>query len=190
MNQTDKGELTRSDIIECARQLFYQQGYEHTSFSDIVETSGLSRGNIYHYFKTKDDILMAVISRHLEDYRALLAKWETEHKDEKERLIAFADMIAGREAELVEYGCPIGSLNTELAKDRRDLQQAAGALFNLFRDWLTACLQQLGKGAESEAIALHLLGRAQGIAVISHVYRDPQLLQRETRQLSDWIRQL
>lgn len=190
MTQANKGELTRSDIIECAKQLFYQHGYEGTSFSDIVESSGLARGNIYHYFKTKDEILQAVIARHLEEYRGLLAKWDAEHEDTTERLIAFANMIAGRKKELVEYGCPIGSLNTELAKDRRDLQQASRALFDLFRDWLTACFEQLGKGAESESLALHLLGRAQGIAVISHVYRDKKLLQREITQLCYWIRKL
>ncbi|MHB0992140.1 MAG: TetR/AcrR family transcriptional regulator [Burkholderiales bacterium] len=190
MTLANKGELTRSDIVECAGQLFYEHGYEGTSFSDIVDSTGLSRGNIYHYFKTKDEILQAVIARHLEEYRLLLEKWDKAHKDARQRLIAFATMITGRKAELVEYGCPIGSLNTELGKDRRDLQQAAGALFDLFRDWLSTCFQQLGKGAESESLALHLLGRAQGIAVISQVYRDKKLLQRETNRLSEWIRQL
>ena len=190
MSQSNKGEQTRSDIVACARQLFYEHGYEGTSFSDIVESSGLSRGNIYHYFKTKDDILQAVIARHLDQYRELLAKWDMEHQDARARLVAFVDMITGRKMELVEYGCPIGSLNTELAKDRRDLQQAARALFDLFRDWLDSCFQQLGKGSESASLALHLLGRAQGISVIAHVYRDNEFLQYETNQLSDWIRRL
>ena len=41
-----KGEQTRAGIVECARQLFYKHGYDGTSFSDIVEASGLVRGNI------------------------------------------------------------------------------------------------------------------------------------------------
>ena len=154
MTQANKGELTRSDIVECAKQLFYEHGYEGTSFTDIVESSGLSRGNIYHYFKTKDDILQAVIARHLEEYRMLLAKWDKKHKDARERLTAFSNMIAGHRVDLVEYGCPIDSLNTELAKDRRDLQQAARALFDLFRDWLSPCFRQLVQGSESEPLAL------------------------------------
>lgn len=189
-NMHSKGEKTRADIVECAGRLFYEQGYEATSFSDIVEASGLFRGNIYHYFKSKDEILRAVIERHLQGFRALLAKWEQENEDPKVRLMAFVDMITGRKAELVEYGCPIGSLNIELGKDRRDLQQVASALFDLFRDWLTACFQQLGKGAEAESLALHLLGRAQGVAVISQVYRDVKLLRHETIILRDWIAQL
>lgn len=186
----NKGEKTRAGIVECAGRLFYERGYASTSFSDIVEASGLFRGNIYHYFKTKDEILRAVIDAHLGEYREMLAKWDAENDDAKIRLTAFVDMITGRKADLLEFGCPIGSLNTELAKDRRDLQQAASALFDLFRDWLTVCFKQLGKGAESESLALHLLGRAQGVAVISHVYRDAKLLRHETKTLRDWISQL
>lgn len=186
-----KGEKTRAGIVDCARQLFYEHGFEGTSFSDIVEASGLYRGNIYHYFKTKDEILAAVVERHLEGYRALLARWEKESADPRARLLAFVDMVAGRRAEVVEYGCPIGSLNTELGKDRRDLQEAARALFDLFRDWLAVRFRELGKPrTEAGALALHLLGRAQGIAVISHVYRDAKLLRRETDQLREWISQL
>jgi len=186
----NKGEKTRAGIVECAGRLFYEHGYEGTSFSDIVEASGLFRGNIYHYFKTKDEILRAVIDAHLGVYREMLVNWDAENEDAKVRLLAFIDMITGRKAELVEFGCPIGSLNTELAKDRRDLQQAARALFELFRNWLTACFKRLGKGAESESLALHLLGRAQGVAVISHVYRDAKLLRHEIKILRDWINQL
>ena len=189
-NISKKGEQTRTDIIACAGRLFYEHGFEGTSFTDIVEASGLFRGNIYHYFKTKDDILKAVIEQHLGGYRAILAKWDAEHKVAKVKLIAFVDMITGRKTELVEYGCPIGSLNTELGKDRRDLQQAASALFDLFRDWLAVCFRELDKSSDAESLALHLLGRAQGIAVISHVYRDAKLLRHETRLLRDWINQL
>ena len=82
-----------------------------------------------------------------------------------------------------------------LGKDRRDLQVAARALslprlFDLFRDWLAASFVELGRDAEAKTLALHLLGRAQGIAVIAHVYEGKRLLKRETAQLEEWIRQL
>jgi AcrR family transcriptional regulator len=185
-----KGEKTRDAIVKCAKKLFYEHGYDGTSFSDIVEASGLYRGNINHYFKAKDDILKAVISQHLEEFGALLKQWEKEHADPKARLLAFVDMIAGRKTELIRYGCPIGTLNTELGKDRRDLQKAARALFDLFRDWLDARFTELNLGDEAESLALHLLGRAQGVAVIAHVYQDAKLLRRETGQLHAWIEQL
>jgi len=187
---TSKGERTRLAIVQCAKQLFYEHGYERTSFSDIVEASGLYRGNISHYFKTKDDILRAVIDQHLADFRALLAQWEADHADPKARLQAFVGMITGRKTDLVQYGCPIGTLNTELAKDRPELHAASRALFDLFRDWLAVRFKELNRGDEAKSLALHVLGRAQGIAVLAHVYHDANLLRRETDQLKAWIAQL
>lgn len=185
-----KGEKTRAELVSQAKRLFYEHGYDGTSFSDIVAASGLYRGNIYHYFKTKDDILKAVIDAHLDEFGELLARWEREIADPKEKLIAFVGMISGRTAELTEFGCPIGSLNTELGKDRRDLQKAARALFDLFRDWLANRFRELGKGEEAGPLALHVLGRAQGITIIAHVYQDAALLRRETEALQTWIRDL
>ncbi|MGB4336211.1 MAG: TetR/AcrR family transcriptional regulator [Chromatiaceae bacterium] len=185
---SSKGEKTRSDIVNSAKALFYERGYDGTSFTDIVEAAGVYRGNIYHYFKSKDDILGAVIVQHLDAYRALITAWEANSPDPRDRLVAFVDMLAAQAPALTRFGCPIGSLNTELGKDRRDLQKAARALFDLFRDWLTARMGELGyAGEEARALALHLLGRAQGIAVLGHVYQDQDLLQGETDRLRDWL---
>ena len=48
---------TRETIVEAADDLFYRQGFEHTSFSDIAERVQISRGNFYYHFKSKDEIL-------------------------------------------------------------------------------------------------------------------------------------
>ena len=52
---------TREHIVAAADQLFYRQGFEHTSFSDIADAVQISRGNFYYHFKSKDEILDAVI---------------------------------------------------------------------------------------------------------------------------------
>lgn len=184
-----KGEKTRGEIIVCAKNLFYQRGYEATSFTDIVKASGLFRGNIYHYFKTKDEILEAVIHQRQTEISAGLAYWDTQYPDPKARLNTFVNMVA-RSSELTEYGCPIGSLNIELGKERRELQQEARVLFDLFRNWLAQQFIALGYKDNAEIMSLHLLGRAQGIAVISQVYHDADVLKRETKLLAEWVREL
>ena len=66
---------TRASIIEKADTLFYEGGFEATSFADIAAAVGISRGNFYHHFKTKDDILDAVICRRIESTGAMLELW-------------------------------------------------------------------------------------------------------------------
>ena len=50
----------RAQIIETARELFSRKGLSDTSMSDLVEASGMSIGNIYRYFASKDELVAAV----------------------------------------------------------------------------------------------------------------------------------
>ena len=48
---------TRGRIVSAAWQLFYEQGYEHTTVEEIIEASQTSKGSFYHYFEGKDALL-------------------------------------------------------------------------------------------------------------------------------------
>ncbi len=183
-----KGEHSREQIVKTANRLFYAKGYSQTSFSDIVEASAMRRGNIYYYFKTKEDILDAVIAQRLTDIRTLLEGWDAEFPAARDRLKRFAAMILLSQDELLDWGCPMGTLNSELAKVQPDLQQHALAMFDLFRDWLSQQFRSLGKTKDqADRLALETLARGQGISMMTHIYRDITFLKRETRKLSAWF---
>lgn len=62
-------------ILEVATRLFMEKGYEHTSIQDIInELGGLSKGAIYHHFKSKEDILVAVTDRMTEESNKILER--------------------------------------------------------------------------------------------------------------------
>ena len=107
---------TRDHIVEAADQLFYRQGYEHTSFSDIADAVQISRGNFYYHFETKDKILNAVINARLANTRTMLEQWEIEGKEPADRIRGFIDMLIANRADIKRYGCPVGTLCSELAK--------------------------------------------------------------------------
>ena len=54
-------EERRQEILDTAQLLFANQGYEHTSVQAIVDTIGIAKGTFYHYFDSKDDLLIALI---------------------------------------------------------------------------------------------------------------------------------
>ena len=76
---------TREQIVEAADRLFYEQGFEHTSFADIAAQVGISRGNFYHHFASKDSILDAVIDVRVATTRAMLERWELEESTPTQR---------------------------------------------------------------------------------------------------------
>jgi AcrR family transcriptional regulator len=65
---TKDPEVRRNELMDAAEQLFVEKGYEHTSASDIIRKVGVAQGTFYYYFKSKDEILNAVIDRYVERY--------------------------------------------------------------------------------------------------------------------------
>jgi TetR/AcrR family transcriptional regulator, transcriptional repressor for nem operon len=184
-----KGENNRTRIIEAADQLFYKHGYNQTSFSDIADVTGIPRGNFYYYFKTKDDILAAVVEARIRQYQEALASCDIATENPAERLHAFLDIMAGSEGSVVDTGCPIGSLCVELAKDTEALQSKSREVFVLLRDWMSRQFEEIGL-ADAHDKAMDLLSRMQGIAVVACAFKDGAYLNRSVGDLKNWINSL
>jgi AcrR family transcriptional regulator len=185
-----KSERTRQKIIDAANQLFYRKGYNRTSFSDVVEQAEVPRGNIYYYFKSKDEILRAVIRQRLETISTMLSNWDANISTPLDRLERFVRIMYDSTPALLRSGCPMGSLNIELAKDQPELQAEAKKLFDLFQRWLARQFSDLGYPEEARDLSLQLLARGQGLIVISQVYQDPGFLERGTQELNRWLAEL
>ena len=59
----DTSEIRRNQILDAATTVFVRQGFQHARMDDIVEESGLSKGTLYWYFKSKEDIINAILHR-------------------------------------------------------------------------------------------------------------------------------
>lgn len=178
---------TREHIVDAADQLFYRQGYEHTSFSDIAKAVRISRGNFYYHFRTKDEILDAVIELRLSNTRQMLAQWQAEESDPAARIRRFVHILVENRAKIMRHGCPVGTLCGELAKLDHVAQAGANRVMALFRDWLHRQFALLGRGAEADRLAMHLLARSQGVATLAHAFRDRKFIQREVDLMCDWV---
>jgi AcrR family transcriptional regulator len=179
---------TRDHIVEAADRLFYRQGYEHTSFSDIADVVRISRGNFYYHFKTKDEILDAVIAVRLADARKMLERWEEEGKDPADRIRSFINILIANRVDIKRYGCPVGTLCAELAKLDHASQAEANKLFTLFRTWLRRQFVLLGRKEDADALAMHLLARSQGVATLANAFHDEKFIRQEVEQMHGWLR--
>jgi AcrR family transcriptional regulator len=185
-----KSDRTRQRIVEAANRLFYHKGYNQTSFSDVVEAAGVPRGNIYYYFKTKDEILQSAIDYRMQRIETMLETWNGSYRTPIERLHRFLDILSNSADAIMRYGCPMGTLNTELGKDQGELQEQAENLFRIFEDWLSDQFAELGYAGQARELALRLMAFGQGINVMAHVHSDPAFLRREKERLGRWLDRL
>lgn len=177
---------TREQIIETADQLFYQQGYEHTSFADIANAVKISRGNFYYHFKSKDEILDAVIERRLTNTQGMLDQWQALGETPEARIRSFINILIMNRTKIKKYGCPVGTLTTELAKLNHGAKKEANKLFTLFRKWLGQQFEQLGCD-EADDLAMHLLARSQGVATLASAFHDETFIRHEVELMLEWL---
>ncbi|WP_295893687.1 TetR/AcrR family transcriptional regulator [uncultured Vibrio sp.] len=177
----------RMQIITAADKLFYEQGFEHTSFAHIAKAVNISRGNFYYHFKTKDDILDAVISARLTNTQEMVDNWQESATDPVERIRRFIHILIMNKNKIMQFGCPVGTLTSELNKLDHPAQGSANNLFTVFRTWLSGQFEQLGFSNASDELAMHLLARSQGIATLASAFNDEAFIQNEVSQLNHWL---
>lgn len=182
---TDK--TTRELIVAAADDLFYLQGFEATSFADVAKSVGISRGNFYHHFKSKDEILDAVIALRMDRNRDMMDEWAAADERPGERIRSFIRILIRNQSKVMHSGCPVGTLCTELAKLGHPAYATASDVFTLFRVWLRHQFEQLGREADADDLALHVLARSQGVATLAQVYRDDRFVEREVELLCSWL---
>lgn len=179
-----QGQKTQSLIIETANDLFYHQGYGNTSIADIQAITGLSKGNITYHFKNKQDILAGVVSQRLSDIEARLKTWEDELEEVTSRLIRFCDILVNEQESLEQFGCPMGTLISEFAKNEPALYEMALPMLECFKSWLAEQFSQLGyREDQAHDFAMELLARVQGISIATHAFKDTAFLNREVSKL-------
>ena len=180
---------SRERLLAAAEKTTYRYGFGNTAIADIAKAARIPLGNVYYYFKTKDEIGEAVVHLRHSRFRKLLQ--ELDQADcPKERLCAFVQIKIKNREELASSGCPVGTLCSELRKLSGGAAGRSGILFAEALSWMEGQFQALGKRDESRSLAVHLLSATQGIAVLAHTFGDPSLIDMEAARLKDWIRAL
>jgi len=185
MSKLDK----RALLLEAANTLVYRQGYNQTTLADIAREADIPLGNVYYYFKTKEEIGQALIEHRGCFYRSLIASWE-KSADPKQRLLALIGTVAEQREILANSGCPIGSLCQELHKEGGPLADKASSLLGAMLSWVEQQFLLLGKEAQAFDLALHLVSVLQGASLLTHTFKRPELILLETKRLEEWVESL
>jgi TetR/AcrR family transcriptional regulator, transcriptional repressor for nem operon len=175
----------RERLVEGARQVLHQQGVEKTSLADIAEEAHVPAGNVYYYFKTKDDLVQAAIDAHARDIESMLVSFDR-HRTPKARLKALVRALAEQGDLVARYGCPHGTLCSELDKRDDGLGRAGAKLMQLSIDWAEKQFREMGR-RDARDLAVAMIASYQGISLLTNTFRDPELMRREARRLERWI---
>jgi AcrR family transcriptional regulator len=179
----------RMRLLQAAARVTYQYGFGPAALADIAKEAKVPLGNVYYYFKTKDEIGGAIVDLRVSRFRSLLQELD-KAESPQERLCGFVQIKIKNREELARSGCPVGTLCSELQKHGGAVAKKSTVLFAEALAWMEAQFEALGKGADSRGLAVHLLSATQGVAVLAHTFHDSGLIEMEASRLQEWIRAL
>ena len=184
-SRTGRKQDKRERLVAGARRVIHQQGVEKTTIADIARAADVPVGNVYYYFKTKDQLVAAAIDGHTRDVHAVLRSLER-HRTPQARLKALIRELMSQRELVADYGCPLGSLCSELDKRTDGLDHTCSELLRLPVEWAEQQFRSMGR-RDARDLAVALIASYEGIALLTNTFRDQELMTREGRRLERWI---
>ena len=186
-------EPTRERLISVALRLFGERGYQSTSVADVQREADCHSGSFYHFFPTKQDLLLAVLQRYRTGIVPMLIEpaW-ADVDDPIERIFA----LLARYRMLLEmshctYGCPIGSLALELHEPDPEVRQLLAENFTGWIDQVENCLvnarKDLGREFDARRTASFVLTVMEGAVMQARTYRDLRPFDAAVATLRDYF---
>jgi AcrR family transcriptional regulator len=187
---------TRAKLIDTARDLFWRQGYGQTGVAQILKSAEVNSGSLYHFFPTKEDLLLAVLDWYTENlYPQVIQPVLDRVTDPIERVFGILDGY--RKAILATnfmFGCPIGNLALELAHTH---PIARDKIKLNFGNWVTAvkrCLDEtagrLPESVDRQQLALFVLVTMEGAVMLARSYRNIEPFDAAVAQLREHFENL
>lgn len=172
----------RRQLTAAAARVLHEQGVERTTIADIAHAAEVPAGNVYYYFKTKDELVEAALAEHSGRLRELTDALDR-LPDPRTRLKGLIEAwVSGRDT-AARYGCPTGTLAAELGKrEEGGLDLTAGQVVRQLLDWVEQQYREIG-AVDPGGRALALVGAYQGMSLLSHALRDPEIMTREGERL-------
>jgi len=186
MNSQNK----RERLVDSAATLFHKNGMHATSLADIAKDADIPIGNVYYYFKAKEELAMAAVEKHREQFRAGYALLDEALDDPRQRLIEATKCFDKMRDDYARYGCPVAKMieNADVEKD--GVAKAAVQIYSDFIEWATRQLKLLGHDDTARAYATSLFAGIVGAVSTAKAFNNPRIITQEIERLVVWLESL
>jgi AcrR family transcriptional regulator len=177
MHRLGRQSQTRERLVRTAGELFWQQGYAQTGVSSIMKRARATSGSFYHFFSTKDDLLVAVIEAVADKLESeVLGPAEAASADPIERIGAVMGAYRRSiEADPADFGLPVGNLVSELGSRHEEARTRIDAVLESFTnrvaDWLADDGDRIPRRIDRHGIATLVVATLEGAAVVAMARR-------------------
>ncbi len=187
---------TPDRLVESALYLFWLQGYAATGIAQILEKAEANAGSFYHFFKRKEDLLLAVLQLYIDSLDSVVVGPVLDrYSDPVERVFG---ILAFYRRNLIStgctYGCPIGRLALEIPQEQVDVHRRLADNFDGWTAAVEKCLEdardRFPEGTDLQTLSTFVLTVMEGGVMQSRAHRDIRPFDASVEHLRDYFRLL
>lgn len=187
---------TRERLIDAAMALFWEKGYANTSMSDLLTAAKANSGSFYHFFSSKEELLLAVLDRYAAFLHPQLLGPAWEGVDDPiERIFA---LLARYRMLILQtdstYGCPIGRLALEISTEQQEVHRRLAKNFDGWAAAVRGCLEQAGdrlpRDVDRARLSQFVLAVMEGGVMLSRSHREVKPFDQAVAELRAYFNRL
>lgn len=194
---SDKAQATRERILVAADALFHRHGYHATGLDRIIADAGVTKGNFYYHFKSKEELAAVSLERHFEHMADAIAERTAGEASPLAILIHildfFVEVVTEQKKAGGVIGCYFGNFTLELGGAHASVRQRLQGIFNTFRGRFTYLIQRAREAGETqidqdpELIASVIVSLLEGAVLIDKSTQEPREIQRSVAFLKTYL---
>ncbi|MBI3549738.1 MAG: TetR/AcrR family transcriptional regulator [Elusimicrobia bacterium] len=198
MKERQSTVTTKERILREAEHLIHLRGFKSTSLDEIARRCKMTKANLLHHYRSKEDLGLAVLDFKMDCYRrSCLAPLFSGNPDPAEAVTKLFDMASCfHRSNGCRAGCFIANIALEMSDSSERFRERAGQFFQEWADRIEETLR-LGDGQatpESTALAEAILSMYEGAVMLARTKRDPSVFDRVGKValelLSDYRRRI
>ena len=195
---SNKAITTRLKIVRAAANLFFVYGYTATGLDRIIKEAGITKGNFYYYFKSKEVLAIEVLTWHFEQtslqVQGILQQEETPLKT----LFLVFDSIVAREQKQYDEGdicgCFYGNLTLEMSISSKDVRHKVHGIFTSYQQLFSQLLfkakqqQEVLDTINCDETAELILSMVEGALILDKAKQQPTALPKAIKFLKTYLK--
>jgi AcrR family transcriptional regulator len=183
----DQPPSVKDRLHAVASDLFYRHGYRAVGLEQILTEAKVAKGSFYHYFKSKDDLVVDYLSERREKWLAhLRSRVDALAFDPKSRPKALIEVMCERIAMPEFRGCGFANAMIEIADRTHPIHRVVTDTKEDVRAFIETCLRDAGLEAQSQALSAQLMIIFDG-AMVHAALNDPATIITHTRNTANLV---
>ena len=157
---------SRDKLLKVAFEEIFQNGYHATSVDKILKKASMNKGSMYHFFKSKKELILAIIEVHVDEY--IQKKYGVILKSEENMIEAIMSVLRNKPLYNFIYGCRLNNLVHELSNQDKDFKIALEKSYfkfeAIFQEALDRAVEngEIKKDTDTKAVGMFILATIQG----------------------------